>query len=180
MSYPYRVWMDQTFSYSPEAKRTVLSTCYYTPETPGLEQINEKKASCKSAYAHRKTLFTQNKPIPFLTDIHCEMFHTQRLGMPGLNLRLKFLPNEVDFPIISASKNAGTFRLELLNAKLTYRLISVSPNILPSILSRMEKNALVKYPFVQTVIRTEPIGVGKTFYPFNFLFSGPLPSQVSR
>lgn len=193
-TYGFRCEVDDRFSFSPAAKAQTLVTNYFSPEIIGKEQ----EQSADSSYSTRQKLFEHNKIIPFMSDLHIgkktvfifclpffiisfvsEFMNTQKLLMPGLQIRIKLIPNHDEFAIVSQANKTETYRVEIQKIKLTFRLVSCQASVLPSILERLEKGQVARYPFTQTQIRVDPVTSGKSFHNFEFLFSGPLPSQVS-
>ena len=76
-TYPFRCNMDIRCSFSPGVKKQIYASAFYTDETAGTEQaVTETEGS---AYSERKKLLDNVKKKPFVTDLHVEMFNTQRL-----------------------------------------------------------------------------------------------------
>ena len=79
-TYPFRCVMDVTCSFSPGVKKQLYESAFYTAETEGKEANLVADASDTSAFNLRKKMLKPvTKPKPFRTDLHVEMFNTQRL-----------------------------------------------------------------------------------------------------
>ena len=179
--YPFKVLVDCLCSYDESAKKMVLSTLYYTPETVNKEDITVAASgdgSGEVAFNVRKAFIPKNKSCQFLTNVFAEFFHTQKLLIPGIQIRLKWLPSEPTFPLISAKANADKFKLVLNDAKLMFKLITVDPSIITSMVTRLDRDELALYPFCRTSVTVHTIKSGVTSETIPYLFSGPLPSQI--
>ena len=79
-TYPFRCVMDVTCSFSPGVKKQLYESAFYTAETEGKEANLVADANDTSAFNVRKKMLKPvTKPKPFRTDLHVEMFNTQRL-----------------------------------------------------------------------------------------------------
>ena len=76
-TYPFRCNMDIRCSFSPGVKKQIYTSAFYTDETTNTEQTVTETDN--TAYSIRKTLLNKKEKKPFRTDLHVEMFNTQRL-----------------------------------------------------------------------------------------------------
>ena len=178
--YPFKVLVDCLCSYEESAKKTVLSTMYYTPEEVGKEDVTTKAGNVKdnTEYDRRRAVVIGGKPVQFLTSVFAEFFNTQRLLLPGLVVKLRWLPGSSDFPLMSVVGNKNKYKLVMTNPKLMFKLITVDPSVLTSMVSRLERNQLALYPYCRTSVTHHTVIAGTTTQTFPTLFSGPLPSQI--
>ena len=178
--YPFKCYMDTICSYSPNACATVTSTQYFTKQTIGSEDNNEKPSTGTdtSGYGINKKFVIGDKLVEFISSTFCEMFNSQRLLIPGVQIKMKFLPSDTNFPIISALANKDKFRLELINAKIVAKLVTVEPTVLPSLMDRLDQGEKCLYPFIRTSVTTHTIPAGTSTHEFPMLFNGPLPTQI--
>lgn len=69
--------------------------------------------------------------------------------------------------------------MELLNAKICLKLITVDPTVLTSLFSRLNKSETgLLYPFLRTQITIHTIPQGVTSHNLGYLFSGNLPGAA--
>ena len=178
--YPFKVLMDCLCSYEESAKKSILSTMYYTPEEVGKEDQTTKAAAVKdnTEYDRRREVLMDGKPVQFLTSVFCEFFHTQRLLLPGLTIKLRWLPSSNDFPLMSVTGNAGKFKLVMTNPRLLFKVITVDPAVVTSMVSRLEKNQPALYPYCRTSVTHHTVIANTTSQTFPGLFRGPLPTQI--
>ena len=178
--YPFKVLMDCLCSYEESAKKSILSTMYYTPEQIDKED-QHVKAGTKAGYTeydHRREALKAGKPVQFLTSVFVEFFHTQRLLLPGLTVKLRWLPSSNDFPLMGIKGHAGKYKLVMSNPKLMYKLVTVDPTVLTNMMSRLEKNQLALYPYCRTSVTHVTVRANVTSETFPALFRGPLPTQI--
>ena len=67
--------------------------------------------------------------------------------------------------------------LELTKLKLTYKILTLSSPVLPSLLTGLEKEH-VRYNFMQTTIKRDVAQKGSDVIFFNSVFHGSLPTMV--
>ena len=189
--YPFKCYMDTICSYSPHACATVTSTQYFTRQTVGTENNSEKPSASgggnggdsvetvdTSGYGINKKFVIGDKLVEFISSTFCEMFNSQRLLIPGVQIKMKFLPSDSNFPIISALANKDKYRLELVSAKILAKLVTVEPTVLPSLMDRLDQGEKCLYPFIRTSVTTHTIPAATTSHEFPMLFNGPLPTQI--
>ena len=177
--YPLKSYMDCLLSYNPHASASILSTHFFTKQTAGSENNNKAKSGADpSAYALNKRFVIGDKLVEFMSGTFCELFDSQRLMIPGIQFKLKFLPSENDYPLISELPNKGKYTLELINAKILCKLVTVEQNLLPSILTRLDKGESAIYPFVRTSVSVHTVPAGITSFDFSNLYNGALPTQI--
>ena len=175
--YPLKTYMDCLLSFNPHASASILSTHYFTKQTSGSENQKEKKSGGGvdySAYANNRRFVLGDKLVEFMSGTFCELFDSQRLMIPGIQFKLKFLPSENDYPLISALANKGKYTLELINAKILCKLVTVEQNLMPTILSRLDKGESAIYPFVRTSVSVHTVPAGVSSFDFSNLYNGKL------
>ena len=170
--YPLKSYMDCLLSFNPHASASILSTHYFTKQTTGTENRNSKVAGDNSAFAINKRFVLGDKLVEFMSGTFCELFDSQRLMIPGIQFKLKYLPSENDYPLISVDANKGKYTLELINAKILCKLVTVEQNLLPTILSRLDKGESAIYPFVRTSVSVHTVPAGITSFDFSNLYNG--------
>ena len=179
--YPFKVLVDCLCSYEESAKKSVLSTMFYTPEEVDKEDVTTKAAAEKdfTEYDRRRLVVIDGKPVQFLTSVFAEFFHTQRLLLPGMVVKLRWLPGNSNFPLIGAKATcANKYRLIMTNPKLMFKLVTVDPAVTTSLVSRLEKNQLALYPYCRTSVTHHTVIANTTTQTFPALFTGPLPTQI--
>lgn len=106
-AYPFKCYVDSMCSFDPMACPTVLSTQYFTKQTMGSEtnnKLSSTPSTDKSAFAVNRN-FVIGKTCEFLCGTYCEMFNSQRLLIPGVQIKMKYLPSETEFPLLSVTGN---------------------------------------------------------------------------
>ena len=115
-TYPFRCNMDIKCSFSPGVKKQLYGPAFYVEETPGKETVTDK-SDTKAGYTIRKAMLPDNTTVPFRTDLHVEMFNTQRLLVCKKTILTLFLyvVNKVFF----------FFRFLVCKSKSAYYLIAM-------------------------------------------------------
>ena len=172
--YPLKSYLDCLLSYNPHASASILSTHYFTKQTAGTENRNKALSSGTdySAFHANKRFVIGDKLVEFMSGTFCELFDSQRLMIPGIQFKLKFLPSENDYPLISVDANKGKYTLELINAKILCKLVTVEQNLMPTILSRLDKGESAIYPFVRTSVSVHTVPAGVSSFDFSNLYNG--------
>ena len=172
--YPLKSYMDCLLSFNPHASASILSTHYFTKQTTGTETRNKALSSGTdtSAYHFNKRFVLGDKLVEFMSGTFCELFDSQRLMIPGIQFKLKYLPSENDYPLISEAANKGKYTLELINAKILCKLVTVEQNLMPTILSRLDKGESAIYPFVRTSVSVHTVPAGVSSFDFSNLYNG--------
>ena len=179
--YPFKCYMDTICSYSPNACATVTSTQYFTKQTIGSEDNNEKPSdngTDTSGYGINKKFVIGDKLVEFISSTFCEMFNSQRLLIPGIQVKMRYLPSEQNFPLLSNKNNKGKYRLELINAKILAKLVTVEQSVIPRLMSKLDSGDNCLYPFVRTSVTVHSVPANVTSFDFPALFNGALPTQI--
>lgn len=179
--YPLKTYLDCLLSFNPHASASILSTHYFTKQTYGTENRKAKLSSGTdtSAFHLNKRFVLGDKLVEFISGTFCELFDSQRLMIPGIQFKLKFLPSENDYPLISVDANKGKFTLELINAKILCKLVTVEQNLMPTILSRLDKGESAIYPFVRTSVSVHTVPAGVSSFDFSNLYNGKSNHNIS-
>lgn len=159
-----------------------MSTQYFLKQTIGSED-NVKKLATKpeldqSSFHYMKQIVLGDKLVEFMSSSFCEMFNSQRLLIPGIQVKMRYLPSEQDFPLLSVKENKGKYRLELINAKILAKLVTVEQSVIPRLMSKLDSGDNCLYPFVRTSVTVHSVPANVTSFDFPALFNGALPTQI--
>ena len=125
---------------------------------------------------YRQAWFDGSRTASFIGPLHCGLFHTEKLLIPGVSLRIRLIRAPASFVLMAPDANQD-FKLRILEASLHLRYVNVLPSAHHKITSLLRSNPVL-YPLRHTVIKAYHIANGSQSHTKDALFLGPLPELL--
>lgn len=167
-TYPYKAYIETLLSFGSEAKNTHLKCELFEKEEIKKEEDftgKRLKSVCNIAKA---------KKIYFSMILHVDFFQSNKYLIPGCNLNLKFIRNDDDFSLLSATSIA---KIKIEDLRLTMRKLTIDPDRVIEQEKILEKMPAI-YPITQSKIRPFPIMKGTTSERISNIFRNKLPRSL--
>ena len=101
----------------------------------------------------------------------CDIFHTDRFLVPGVEMKIKINVHSNEFMLMSS---VGTEKIQIMETKLRIRQVNVTPSVDLQI-----RNSLVKYPLRTVSTHLKTLTSGVLSESFNNIFnSGIVPERI--
>jgi hypothetical protein len=179
-NYPYRAYIEDLFSYSGEAKKTQLGAGLFFKDTAG--HMEESPVPNHNKGAKRRHDFVgRSNTITMFGRPHLDIFHQNKLMLPGVELKLKFIRSKNQFCLIAADSADGTpvppnHIVEVQSATLYIRKIKVAKTVGVALLKTLQtSNAL--YPINRVELRSFHIS-SASLSANEEILRGRLPKRV--
>lgn len=182
--YPYRSYLELLLSYGKEAKDTQLASLPWIDDDAGrmddvdpLATVSAEDATPAStvnfALKARRALFLKGE-YEMSGRLHSDMFHQTRLLPSYCAVRLKLVRTK---PSFSLQSKDGGFKVEITDAKLMVKRITVHPDRLLTIEHQLAGPYGATYPIKQVDVKTFTIPQGVSSWN-QTLYMGKLPSRL--
>ena len=176
LSTPTQAWksyIQTQLSYSEEAKNTHLVTWCYVKETPGKEEtLTIAAADGSKAFIAKNTMIKTK--VRFSTILHIDFFQSQRLLIPGMTIKLRFVRNDDAFSILAPT---DIWKVKLNDLKLKIQRVTIDPEISNSIENKLQSTPIC-YPIIQSKIKTFLLNTGTQSERISNVYRGVLPKTV--
>ena len=174
-TYAYRAYLESLLNYDRSAKETFLTSALFYKDTAGrMDQSDASKdiTAAGNAGLNKRSKYTLlSKTVGLIGTPFCDIFHTDRFLVPGVEMKIKLNLHQNGFILMST---VGTEKIEIIESKLRIRHINVTPSV-----GLQLNNTMVKYPLrtVSTHLKTLTNGVFSE--SFNNIFnSGIVPERL--
>lgn len=176
--YPYRAYLETLLNYGREAKQDQLSTALYYKDTPGnMDDTTTTPDGGNTGLVSRAKHCMGSADIELLGRIHSDVFHMNRYMMNGVNLKLKLIPNNDAFALMTANAAAG-YKIEFKEVALYIRRVTPSPTQLLQHAKILSGGTTAKYPIHRVQMRTKAVQAGSTNVISDHLWLGQLPRRL--
>lgn len=173
-TYHYKSFIETHLTYADDVKKMVLKECeMYHKDDAGKENstvVLATDATRNDGFMKRKVFF-QGKKLYFSIVPHIDFFHCNRLLVPGVDVKLKFIRADDSFSILSDGVDV---KIKINKLVLRVRRITADPSILNSIESNLSTEP-AKYPIVKSNIKSQLINSGVQNTQVSQIIRGKLP-----
>ena len=186
LNYPYKAYLETHLGHGKEAKSSRLSAQFYQNDSN--LGVNEPKPSKPAGstdeppfnpgllYRHEKC--GKNEAFEMIGRPNCDIFNVKRFLIPGVEIRLRFTRSKDSFCLMTPDKENEEFKINILDAKLMFHRVSVSPSLALAVERTLDvKPAL--YPMVRTETRVFHIASDRYGASIDNLFGGVLPKRIT-
>ena len=175
MANPYKSYMETHLSYSAAAKDTVLKSRGYFKDTA--DKFDDT-ATANAGYVKRKGLFAESKWSYFNIYLHTDLCTLTRFLPPGISLDIEMQRTPDKFVLLTGG-NVADYKIELADLRLTIERYHPSEAVSQFYKSNVAAGRKAILPIDRSVIKTYPVGSGKTdLSSYNFITGNQLPDQV--
>ena len=173
--YPYRAYLETLINYSDDVKKTRLITEGWYQDTHGAS-IEEAEPANNTGLVSRETNYVAASPMVQLVGRpHVDIFQQDKLIPPSVDLRLKLIPADDKFVIISA--DAGGGKIKIVDATLYIHVKQLTEA------AELAHRELVlqqnyRYPYSSVQMKHMAVNAGLQTVRFEGIFGGALPDLV--
>ncbi len=137
------------------------------------DKAGEHETQTATAYVQRATWIIGSKAVEFRGRPCIDLLDTDRLMLPGTDLQFKFYLNDPTFFLTSKKAAPNSFRIEISEAQLHIRRVTVADSFINEINTEIKKKDAI-YPFIRRETVALSIPKGTTSYIKENLFRGQL------
>ena len=175
--YAYQAYLQTLLSYSPATKESQLESAMWYADSGGhLEEVSEEN---NSGMLKRKDRARESATLDMMGRLHSDLFHQGKYLLNHLDMRIKLIRSKDSF-VLSTDEVGGErpeYKMQLLDAALHVRKVTVSPPISLAIAKTLEKANAV-YPLTKTVMRVFTAAQGSFSMTVDNLFLDRIPNRV--
>ena len=176
-TYAYRAYLESLLNYNKSAKDTFLTSALFYQDTAGqMDQSNPMAAgdNANKGLLERSKYTRISKTVGLIGTPFCNIFHTDRFLVPGVEIKIKLNLQSSEFMLMSSAGPPATEKIEIIEAKLRVRQVNVTPSVALQL-----SNAVVKYPLrtVSTHLKSLTKGVFSESFT-NIFNSGIVPERM--
>lgn len=169
----YKNYLEKTLSYGLDAHRTFLGAEAGTPDPA--TQFTVTDPNLNKPFRLRKAMISGSKVFEFFSDVPSDLFRTDRVFTPGLDIRITFnMNNEKTFIMTHVDQN---YRLEIQDLKLYTHYVDLSDEI-TSMIMKKALNSRMYFPLQKTELKHYSIAVGTFNEAIPTLYRGILPHNI--
>ena len=174
--YPYRAYLEALLNYGDEAKKGHLSSSlYYQDEAGKFDLKDPTAASPNQGLKARAAFFKGSAEVELLGRLHCDIFHTNRHLMNGVNVRIKFIPSNDAFALMGT---ASTYKMKIKEIALYVRRVTPSSTLMLQHAKILASGVTAKYPIQRVQMKSKPIQNGTTNIVSDHFWLGQLPRRL--
>lgn len=168
--YMYKAYIESLLNYGRSAKTSHLTSRLWYKDTAG--KFNDFKEN--EGLLKRASFIKGSKTVDLMSNIHHELFGSDKLLINGVEMRLKFHLNKDEFFLQSEDTNV---KVHIIDATLFVRKVRIKP-ALHLAYSRALEHSNLKYPLSRTEIKNVTIPAGVLSRTIDNVYLGPLPKRV--
>jgi len=176
-NYPYRAYIENLFSYGPDAKMSQLTSALFYKDDPGkMDKHNPKatnEADRNSGLVKRAAFIAGSKELELVGRIHADIFYQMKYMLNEVTVNIKLHPSNANFCLMGD----GAFKVDITHAKMYVHRVKISPSIYLAHANALE-HGTAKYPIKRVVCKAETLAGGILSTSIERLFSGQLPSRL--
>ena len=186
LNYPYKAYLETHLGSNKEAKSSILSGQLYLQDsnlsvndpTPAKANANAAEPPSNPGLLQRFEICGGSKAFEMLGRPNSDIFNVKRLLIPGVEIRMRFSRSNDSFCLIVPDKEDDEFQINILEAKVFFHRVDVSPSLALAIERTLDlKPAL--YPMVRTETRVFHIASDRYDATIDNLFGGELPKRIT-
>lgn len=173
--YNLKAYIDTITNYSYEACSTQFETCgFYKDVAKHLDNAGTSNTS----HVKRKTFTNDGKTYDLCGRVNVDVFNHNRLLVNNVNLKIVFTLDSPAFFILENTASEYNAIVQILDAELFIRHVTVNPNIMLEHHRLLQKGHKAKIPFKRSVIKTHTIPSQISSTVIDNLFQGVLPKSM--
>lgn len=171
-TYPYKAYIENHLTYDADVKNTTLvAREMYIKDAVGSEgNIANALADNKSGFSIRKAKIV-GKKVFFDMLLHIDFLHSKRYLIPGVEMKLRFIRNDDNFSLMSATSIA---KIKMHKLELNVRQISIDPVVSAAIETKLGSTHAM-YPIAHSKIKTFLLNSGTQSQHIPQIVRGRLP-----
>ena len=173
--YPYRAYFEKLINSSHEAQKYRLQAEGWFKDD--YEHIDEDAPNDNKGLVARQKYCAESPDIILIGRPHVDMFHIDKLLPPGIDMSMKFLPNDDKFIFMSTEgANFGPkLVIKEMNLIIHTKQLSDATELAHRALVR-EKN--MRLPYTRVMMKHVAIPSGSSTICLDNIFTGGLPDLV--
>jgi hypothetical protein len=169
-TYGFRGYIESLLNYSRSAKTSHLTSGLWYKDTAG--KFNDFKDN--AGLLKRASFIRGSKTVDLMSNIHHELFGSDKLLINGVEMRLKFHLNKDAFHLMSEDTAVKT---QISDATLFVRKVRVKP-ALHLAYSRALEHSNLKYPLSRTEIKNITIPTGVQSRTIDNIYLNHVPKRI--
>lgn len=173
--YAYRAYVENLLNYSPETKKTLLSSMLWYDETEG--QLDASPNSGLNAgLRERQALMTPGRTVDMIGHIHCDLFNQDKMLLNGVEMRVRLVRSKDAFCLMDFTDD-NKYAVKIIEASLLVRKAKISPGVLLAHANALSKTT-AKYPITRVEIKSFTLHTGVLSESIPNAFLGQIPKRV--
>ena len=174
--YPYKAYVENLLSYSPDTKKTKLRAQGYIEDT---SQYFDDFDSKNEAYETRKKWFAESKWNDFKIPLHNDIMSGDRDIPPNVKLMITLQRTQDNFCLMKPSTNTNEYSIELENIYLTLVRYETSTHIEDYHTSELKNGKIPTIPIQRNLIKSYTVQKNTNDLScYNIIFGRQLPTNV--
>ncbi|XP_033222855.1 uncharacterized protein F54H12.2-like [Belonocnema kinseyi] len=171
-AYAYRAYIEILLNYSPDTKKSHLTTALWYDDTAG--KMNEIITDGNKGLAKRKTFTAGGKVFTLLGHLHCDVFNQEKFLLNGVEVRLRLVRACDSFSLLGESTSHN---LHIWEASLLVRRAKISPGILIAHAKALSKST-AKYPLTRIEVKAITMQSAFHGHTIDNVILGQLPKRL--
>lgn len=174
MTYPERAVIETLLSYDKPAKDTHMAMRMWHKDTAG--HMDAYTGADNKGLKKRRDRTANSKTVKLRGPLHFDFLTNQgKLILPNTDITIKLTRSKDSYALMSTAKNE---RIEILDATLWVRKVTLSPSVSLAHAQTLEKTA-ARYPFTRTSLKTVTIPGGLRDKSIPNVHMGQVPKRVT-
>jgi hypothetical protein len=136
------------------------------------DEVGKEEDFACDALKARKGLIKDGKVLHFYMQLHNDLLKSNRLLLPGVDIKLELKKNSAGFPLITDVANNAKFKIEKL--EVTLRKLTVEPMVVGAIESKLNETPAF-YPIAHSKIRNHLLAANTKNIHIPNILRGKLP-----
>lgn len=166
-NYGYRAYIENLLNYGALAKKSHLTACMWHKDQAGL-----MSTTTNSGYATRKKLVANEQCVELYSNLHCDIFNTNKFMLNKVDLGIKLVRAKNEFHLLGTH----SAHVEIVDANLFVRKVKINPSILIAH-ARALSVTPAKYPITRVELKTFTIGTDIQSKSIDNIFLGQIPKR---
>ena len=184
---PYKALIPTILSYGSDAAKTHLRCQGFEMDKPNrFENYNVTEVAAQGDKAaipvnngfvtrHKWTMFS--KDFQFCCPLPVDFLRTDRLLVPGRELKLQMTRSSNEFLLLSNATNKN-YRVGIKDLFLMYERVFLKPRVFETFMKTWTVGGVALYPSNQTTILRIPLPQNTTTFNIPYVFQGTLPQHI--
>lgn len=169
-TYGIRAYIETLLNYGRSAKTSHLTSGLWYKDTAG--KFNDFKEN--TGLSKRASFIKGSKTVDLMSNIHHELFGSDKLLINGVEMRIKFHLNKDAFHLMSEDTSV---KLQLVDSTFYVRKVKIKP-ALHLAYSRALEHSNLKYPLSRTEIKNITIPTGVQSRTIDNIYLNNLPKRI--
>jgi hypothetical protein len=174
-TYGYKAFIQTHLGNTDDAKKITFFPEMYAKDTVKKENTFVITGDTKAdSFVASHTLHKSGK-IDFSMQLHIDFLQSQRLLIPGVELKLRFVRNDDAFSLLGATLST---KIKIHKLSLSVHRITLDPSVADTIEKSLQAGHPAIYPIANSKIKTYILSSGHQSERISQIFRGPLPRQI--